>query len=241
MSDKRFKIKEPRKMKYFIPILIFLSILQTGKSQNILSKNIGPFDNISIFGSIDATIEKSENDSIFIDSDFVDMDKVSIKTEDKTLKISTTEKLFDNRKQFKIVIKYRELKKIKINGGAEITGKDEITEKTVELIAGSGATITIKVNSDFVDATVGQGATIRLGGTCRKQRVETSTGGIYSAYELKCDSGYLKANTGGIVKAFANSLLDAVASTGGQISYRGDPKIKKEKTILGGNIEKMAE
>jgi hypothetical protein len=230
-------------MKYVnvITSLIFLSIIQTGKSQNVLSKSVGPFDNISIFGSIDATIEKSDNDSIFIDSDFVDMDRVSIKTEDKTLKISTTEMLFDNRRQVKINIKYRELKKIKINGGAEIKGKNEITEKAIELIAGSGATIILKINSDFVDATVGQGATIRLGGICRKQKIETSTGGIYSAYELKCDSGYLKANTGGVVKAFANSLLDAAASTGGQISYRGDPKIKKEKTILGGNIEKMVE
>lgn len=230
-----------KKMKYIITSFIFLSIIQIGKSQNVLSKSVAPFDNISIFGSIDATIEKSVNDSLKIESNEVEFDKIDVKIEDKILKISTTDKLFDSRKQVKINIKYNVLKGIKINGGAEITGINEIDEKTMELIAGSGATITLKLNSEFVNATIGQGATIRLEGICRKQNIEASTGGIYSAYELKCDSAYLKANTGGIVKAIANSFLDAAASTGGQISYRGEPMTKKEKTILGGNIEKMAE
>ena len=228
-------------MKKIISIISFLSIVFSVKSQSVQSRITEPFNKISIFGSIDATIEKSEKDSLLIESNSVDIDRINVKTEGKTLKIHTTDKLFDDRRQVKIIIKYVELKGIKINGGAEITGKSEVNEKKLELIAGSGATITLKVNSDFVDATIGQGATIRLEGTCRKQNVEASTGGIYSAYELKCDSSYLKANTGGIIKAFANSFLDAAASTGGQISYRGEPKIKKDKTILGGNIEKMTE
>jgi hypothetical protein len=228
-------------MKKIISIVTFLSIIFSGKSQNLQSRNIGPFDKISIFGSIDALIEKSEKDSLTIESNSVDLEKITVKTDGKTLKINTTDKLFDNRKQVTIIIKYREIKEIKINGGAELTSKNEFNEKVLELIAGSGATITLKINSDFVDATIGQGATIRLDGTCRKQNVEVSSGGIYSSFELKCDSSYLKANTGGIIKAFANTLLDAAASTGGQISYRGTPKIKKEKTILGGSIEKMTE
>jgi hypothetical protein len=228
-------------MKRYILISALLNILITGKSQNTDSRSVEPFDKISIFGSIDATIEKSEKDSIYIESNTVELSKISVKTEDKTLKISATDKLFENRKQIRITIKFREIKEIKINGGAEITGKNEIHAKTMELIAGSGATITMKLNSNLVDATIGQGATLRLDGISKIQNVEASSGGIYSAYELICDTSYLKANTGGIVKAYSKILLDAAASTGGQISYRGDPKIKKEKTILGGSIEKMTE
>ena len=86
-----------------------------------------------------------------------------------------------------------------------------------------------------------EGSTISLEGISKSLIVENTTGAIFNGYEFKCDTIIAKTNTGGLAKIYPLTKLDASAATGGQISYRGEPAIKKEKTILGGTIEQTAE
>lgn len=223
----------------FLLALIFPSVCVY--SQNVQTRAINAFDKISAFGSLDIVLEKGNKESLKLESETVDLEYVHVKSDGMTLKINMTDMLFSDRRQVKVKITYRELRNITLRGGAEINDSSIISGDKLEITAGSGASVTLKLQLNAIQATVGQGAVITLEGKCKTQEIEASTGGIYNAYDLKCDSSYVKSNTGGVAKVYSVDLLDAAASTGGQISYRSEPQLKKEKTILGGTIEKVVE
>jgi hypothetical protein len=226
--------------KRFIFSTLFAAGL-TLNAQNIQTRDVDAFDKITVFGNIDVTIEKGIKEDVKIESGSVDIDDIKVKNDGLTLKISSLDKIFNGRRQIKIKITYRELRALTTNGGAELSGQMPVKGDKIELKAGSGSVLNLDVEMNVLKADVCQGATINLQGSCHSQEIEASTGGIFNAYELKCDSSYVKVNTGGLAKLKAIDLIDAAASTGGQISYRGEPKVKKEQTILGGTIEKTIE
>jgi hypothetical protein len=224
--------------------ILFSTLLVAGltvHAQHVQNRDVDAFDKITVFGSMDVTLEKGNKEGVTIESSSVDIDDINIKNDGLTLKINSLDKIFNSRRQIKIKVVYRELRAITINGGAEMSGHMPVKGDRIELKAGSGSVLNLDIEMNVLKVDVCQGATINLEGSCHSQEIEASTGGIFNAYELKCDSSYVKANTGGLAKLKAISLFDAVASTGGQISYRGEPKVKKEQTILGGTIEKTIE
>lgn len=223
----------------FLLALVFLSI--GIYSQNVQTHAINAFDKITAFGSLDIILEKGDKESLKLESESVDSSNVNVKSDGMTLKISLADYLFSDRRQVKVTITYREIRNITLRGGTELNDTSAISGDKIEITAGSGSALTLKLQLNAIQASIGQGAVVTLEGKCKIQEVEVSTGGIYSAYDLKCDSSYVKSNTGGVAKVYSIGLLDAAASTGGQISYRSEPKIKREKSILGGSIEKVVE
>jgi hypothetical protein len=224
--------------------ILFSALIASGvilNAQHFQTRDVDAFDKISVFGSMDVTLEKGNKEGVTIESGSVDIDNIHIKNDGLTLKINSLDKIFNSRRQIKIKVVYRELRAITVNGGAELSGHMPVKGDKIELKAGSGSVLNLDIEMNVLKVDVCQGATINLEGLCHSQEIEASTGGIFNAYELKCDSSYVKANTGGLAKLKTISLLDAAASTGGQISYRGEPKVKKEQTILGGTIEKTIE
>ena len=210
-------------------------------SQKSETRNIEAFDKITAFGSVDIFLVKGNKETIKLESESVDLSEVKVKQDGKTLKISVAEMLFSSSREVKITLTYRELRGITLRAGASLNDTSFISGDKLEIIAGSGAVLNLKLKLNALQISVGQGADVTIEGKCTTQEVETSTGGLYNAYFLKCDSSYVKSNTGGLAKVSAVDLLDAYASTGGDISYRGNPPIKKEKTILGGSVEKVEE
>jgi hypothetical protein len=224
--------------------IIFLAALTVSAacfSQKSETRSIEAFDKITAFGSIDIFLEKGNKEAIRLESESVDLSEVKVKMDGTTLKISVAEMLFSSSREVKITLVYRELRGITLRAGAALNDTSVISGDKLEIVAGSGAALNLKLKMNVLHASVGQGADVSIEGNCTSQEVEATTGGIYNAYYLKCNSSYVKANTGALVKVSAIDLLDASASTGGSVSYRGTPPIKKEKTLLGGSVEKVME
>jgi hypothetical protein len=210
-------------------------------SQKSEIRNIETFDKITAFGSIEIFLEKGNKESIRLESESVDLSEVKVKMDGKTLKLSTAEMLFSSRREVKVTLTYRELRGITLRAGASLYDTSVISGDKLEIIAGSGASLNLKLQVNALQISVGQGANAGLAGKCTTQEVDVTTGGLYDAYYLKCDNTYVNANTGGTAKVSATLTLDASASTGGGISYRGNPVIKNNKSSLGGSVEKVTE
>jgi hypothetical protein len=210
-------------------------------AQYIRANQLEPFTKIAVFGNFDIEIIKGEKDSIRLESEADILGNVKIKNEDKVLKLSATDKLFSKYHNLKVKLIYRELVGIQLSGGSELQSSLPIQANSMEIAARSGATVNLKGDLMNLKINVDEGATITLEGKGRNSSIECGTGGIFNAYDFTCDSMIVKTNMGGIAKVAATKMLDASVSAGGQISYRGEPTIKKEKTFLGGSIEKVVE
>jgi hypothetical protein len=176
-----------------------------------------------------------------MESETVDLTKIRCKVKDNTLKIKLVRELFNKEKQVNILIEYKNIESIIVSNGASLISKDQVIADKLNIIEGNGSKIDFSINAGTIIANIDKGATLNLEGNCGKLDLEASAGAICNGYELKCDSAIVRANAGGLIKINAIKFLDAAASTNGEISYRGLPTILKQKTVLGGTIQKVIE
>ena len=219
-------------------IILFVTSVLAQKSE---TRKIKPFTKISAFGSLDVLITKGDSNSVKLESESVNLSNITVENDKNTLKISVTDKLFNKSRNIKVFITYKALNGLKASGGTYISSKQVVNTDSIEFSAGTGSTIDLKIEANSINADIGEGSTITLEGTSKTQTIEAGTGGLYNSYDLKCANTTAKVNTGGIIKVAAYESLDAAASTGGSISYRGNPKAKKERTSLGGSVEQLVE
>lgn len=228
-------------MKKYFTLICVIFLIQYSQAQKIKTFKPFPFNSIVAFGNVNIELQKSKEDSIVVDAAEVDLSEIKVYVEDKNLKISLTDKIFSGHKQARIVVYYKDIQGIALRGGAQINDYPLVETDKIELLAGSGSVLYLKLKANKLKADIGQGSTITLEGTCGSQTVEATTGGIYNCYDLKSDTGKIKTSTGGIAKVYCLKYFDAAASLGGEISYRGNPERMNQKTTLGGKIEQVVE
>lgn len=165
-------------------------------------------------------------------------DELSVKTKIfKQLTDQNNNKKITGKKQFKITIEYtNELAGIIAGRGVELNADEALTGNHLVLDASSGAIVKLDMNVNNLVVSSVQGAIVTLDGKAAFLQAKVNTGGELFAYQLKSDEADVKANTGGVAEISANNTLDASASTGGTISYKGKPNQQTIKKTLGGEI-----
>lgn len=228
-------------MKKISIITALLGTCSLLPAQNVLNKTVESFNKISAFGGVDITIVDGDNNTVKLESNDINLDEVILKVEDSKLIINTTSKILDKYRHVSARISVKNLNYIKLNARSELTSQLEFTSDTLEIIAGNGSTVNLKVKTQLIVAEAGQGSTISLEGTSSNMDAEAGSGGIINAYDLQCENAVVKTNTGGLAKVNVKQSLNAAVSLGGNISYRGNPTKLKTHSALGGKIEPVVE
>lgn len=219
--------------------LVFLSLfLMTvlASAQTTITKNLGDFSEIKIYNGISIELVKSDKQQIVVTGE--KSDKVKIKLDDNTLKVSLRfpETTADGLVKATLYFN-QEIKIIDGNEGATITGKG-FEQNTLNVKAQEGAFINLVVNTKHLNVKTSSGGVIKLNGTTKNQNVKADLGGIYHGFNLMVsDVCTVKAGSGSKAEVQAGETLNAKVSFGGSIFYKGEPEIVKDKKVIGGVIE----
>ncbi|MGB1240966.1 MAG: head GIN domain-containing protein [Chitinophagales bacterium] len=200
--------------------------------QKILS-----FNAIHASGNIEVLLEQGNSESVDVEANGISEDRVITEVKGGVLKIHIKNTIYNKNKQARVVVNYREIREIKAQAGARVYSKTAISGTRLELNAGSGANIALEVWMDIVEGRAAEGGEIELTGETNNLSAIASTGGLFFAYGLKAQNVYARSNTGGEVEVTANKRIEAKANTGGNISYKGEPKSREVSTNLGGSID----
>lgn len=220
--------------------LTFVTFFQLSSAQPVRQMEVPSFTRVEILGNFEVVLEESPKESISLIGQDDEVGRIKIAVKNGVLRISDAKSL-DQRSGAMVVVKYVRLEKILATAGSLVYKKGEWKLNNLEITCSSGAKVDFWVNADKVTAGVDKGGTLTLKGTAKAVDAEASTGGIYDAYELQCDSAVVRANTGGLAKVYATQYLQANAGAGGEISYRRMPKKLIPKKVLGGKVEQMIE
>lgn len=203
------------------------------------STELLPFNTVKILGLIEVDLIKSDENRIEVTAFGDDEEKLKISQQNKTLKISTIKSLVNEDLEIRVKVYYQELEALYVAAGARVELGDTIRGNEFYVRAGSGSEVHAMINATRLDAQAAEGAHLTLSGYCEELRAGANTGGILDGHRISCDSGRLRAGTGGEVSATIINELDARANTGGIIRYAGTPTTTSERIILGGEISKL--
>ena len=146
---------------------------------------------------------------------------------------------------------------IEVSSAATITAEVETKDTRVEassaatcniygklayatLNASSAATINVdRLTCGKITAETSSAATINIDGTAGVLNATSSSASTINASDLKADDCELEASSGSSIHANAKNTINAEVSSGANITYRGTPQVKHQKTSSGGSLEQV--
>jgi hypothetical protein len=135
-----------------------------------------------------------------------------------------------------VVVYTPEVNFLVASGGSEIRIDETISGKSVELKASGGSNLHAAINTDFLQVRASGGADMRLAGFASELSAQASSGSRISGYDLETTLAGVEASSGADVRITVSDELNARASSGGGIRYRGNPKLVNSKASSGGSV-----
>lgn len=214
-------------------ILLLLSFVIAGlaviaqKTVNepyVVKRAVKSFHSIDVSSGIKVILTQSDKEELAVAAgDPAYLEYIETTVKDGVLKI-TREQDWQFWKQWKnwkvtVYLSYKNLDMIKANSGALVSG----------------------TNLDFDNLTVrmSSGALAELSGKASDLNVETSSGALFKGYDLATNTCEAESSSGGSVQVKVAKELNARASSGGSIRYKGEGNIRDIKVGSGGTVKRM--
>jgi hypothetical protein len=139
-------------------------------------------------------------------------------------------------KEKKVIITIDKLNAVEASSGANVYTQGAFATKYTEVKASSGSNITMEFTAETLKAKCSSGANIILSGASQESELEASSGANLKAEGLKSDKCRLRASSGSNVFATVTNQLEAKASSGGNITYYGNPSATTVENSSGGQV-----
>jgi len=223
-----------------IIVSVFLFSAVNAVSQNTVTRTLDHFTGIEVKNGILVQLVKAEKE-------YADIKVQEIETSDVITGISNGMLVIRYQAtsftKAKVMVKlyYKELVSVSASGQSEVTSTSLMKQDSLYVDLETGAKAYLDLDVKFLKSRVSEGAVISADGYAVSQDAYATTGATLSLFELESDDITVKVTTNGKAKLYVEKNLTADASTGGYISYKGNPAVKNFKTSIGGKIEQYTE
>lgn len=222
-------------------LLLFSAMVQAvqfGDSRQ--TRTLPSFHGISVSSGIDLYLTQANSQEVTVEADEEDMDDLVTKVEGGILKIYMKNRSwldFDwKNNDRKVYVSFKTLDWLQASAGSEVTSQSVLNLEDLEVDSSSGSDVKLELNASKVKAQSSSGSDINLKGKANSLDVDASSGSDINAGELQTKKCYANASSGSDIRVQVTEQLDANASSGGGISYSGNPAHKDINESSGGDV-----
>lgn len=202
---------------------------------NKVTRNVDSFDGVKASAGINVYLFQGDEEKVVVEAD--DNLLECIKTE---VKGSTLHCYIDCNVHFSskmnVYVNYKKLNKLDASSGADIYGETPIKTGTIDIGVSSGADIKVEVDANDIYCDVSSGSDATIKGNGSHFRGRASSGADIKAGDLKVATCEASASSAGNIKITVTESIDANASSGGDITYYGDPQKEIINESSGGDV-----
>lgn len=201
-------------------------------------RSISDFSKISVFGSFEVILTKSNSRELTITADENVMEYIVTKIKNDRLRIKVENGYTLKNTSVKIEVPFKELEKLNLAGSGIIFSTSTISDEEIDIsLAGSG-TIDLQIDTDEVDCNIAGSGTVKLQGTTNELEVKIAGSGSCESYDLVAEKVKVRVAGSGDAKVFVKKELNAKTIGSGDVFYKGNPEIIKTNSLGSGDIIK---
>jgi hypothetical protein len=193
------------------------------------------FTKIKVSTGLDLYISQGSKNKITVEADENLQEIIITEVINGELKIYAEKNIW-RAKARKIHVTIKNLETLIATSGADVYANETLKVTTLKISATSGADIKISVDTDFVETSATSGSDIEISGLANNYFSNATSGASINAYELKSKNVTAKVTSGADINVFAIESIDAKATSGGDIDFKGNPKKVDKKSSSGGSI-----
>lgn len=217
---------------------IFCAYLAT-QAQQSENRDLGSFSGIRAGEAIDVYLKKGNKESAKVEVSGVKLSDVLTEIKGDNLVIHMRDGNYRNR-NVKVYVTYVSLNKISCSSAANVYSEDVIKSSELKLSVSSAGNVEIKIEAGKTYASASSAGELILEGKTDFLEAEASSAGEVDAYNLEANRVDAQASSAGDVKVNAKVEIDANASSGGSVRYRGNPTKTNTNSSSGGSVKKSS-
>lgn len=222
-------------------LMLFLGWMILGASfvaaQESEVRNVGAFRGIKSAEAVDVYLKKGAKESVRVEVSGTALSNVITEVSGSYLRIHMKQGSF-RRTNVKAYVTYVQLEKISASSASNVFSEGIITTPSMDINVSSAASVEVALDAEIVTADVSSAGEIILEGRGKVFEVEASSAGDVDAYKLDSEKVSARVSSAGSIKVTATKELDARASSGGDIRYRGNPMKTNTDSSSGGSVKK---
>ena len=215
-------------------VLLFLPFF--GFAQEVENRAIRPFSGLKVSQGIEVLLKHGDRESVKVEAN-IKLSDVITEVSGDYLKIHLEDGKFRNV-SVKVYVTYVRLEKIIASSAARVYGEDAVKSDELEISASSAAEIELELKVKHLEVKASSAADIELDGVAEKVLFDVSSAGEIDAYDLLGKNVTAEASSAGTIKLNVEQELEAEASSGASIRYRGNPSKSITNSSSGGSVKK---
>lgn len=217
----------------------------TVHDDNAQVRNVGSFHAIEVSNGIHLYLKQGNTNAVAVSASSQELvSRIKTEVENGELKI-----YFDNDGSRRWNLKNKELKAyvtctnidgLEANSGADAETDGNINASNLKITLSSGANFNGEITASKLSINQSSGSQSNIKGKVGDVDIRTNSGSQLSGYNLITDNCKADASSGSDIEITVNKTLDASASSGGGIDYKGSTSITNISNSSGGRIKKQS-
>lgn len=219
-----------KKILLFIA-LVSVSFLKVQSQDVVYDENVEPrtvpeFSAIEVSGSISLYMSQSNDYAVAISAgDQKNNSKIKTEVKNGVLKISVDGGLWNgmgwaNRK-LKAYVSFKSIRALNISGASFVTSSGPITLDELRIGVSGASEVKTEIHVKQLDLDISGASVARLSGSADNASIDASGATKVSSYDLAINSCKAAASGASSIRITANKELNASASGGANIFYKG--------------------
>ncbi len=220
--------------KTFVYLIVFV-ISTSVFAQTGATRKLDKFTSISVSEGIDVNLTKGSSYKAEITAKNIDLEDILTEVSGSTLKIHLDGNNHNNV-NVTIEVTFVSLESVRASSAADVNSSSVIEANDFKVKASSAADVTLELKVNTLEVDASSAADITLSGTAGSQTVSVSSASEYNAFELKSKTADVSASSAADAKVSVSENLEASASSGASIKYKGNPDKLRERSSSGGDV-----
>ena len=222
-------------------LLIAILFVFSAEAQKKETRKVGLFDYVSLGISADLIITQGSSNSLVLEGDADDLEKVETYVKDGKLKIRTESNSWfgNNMDDIKIYVSLVEFKGASVSGSGHLSNSNNLKGDDVSLSVSGSGKIQLFVESNTMDTHISGSGRINLEGKTNMMDLHISGSGGVNAVELEANRIEAHISGSGSAKVNVKDEIDAHISGSGSIRYQGNPSKIREKVSGSGSVKSL--
>lgn len=230
-----------------LSVFAFVSLFAQDKvinDANAEKRTVSSFHAIQISGGIQLTLKQGNEEAVAVSaSETKYRDRIKTEVVNGVLKIyydvNLWKDLKNDNKKLRAYVSFKNLDRVVASSGAGTQVEGSIAASGFDLHLSSGARFKGAIDASSLKLVQSSGSNCYLSGKVESLDIDVSSGAHFSGYEFVSNKCNANASSGAKIETRVEKELNAEASSGGGILYKGQGSITNISTGSGGRVKKI--
>lgn len=225
----------------FLGAFLFSSSVFAQYTKNMAVNN---FSKVSVSSGIDLYLSQGNTESAKIVGDKELVDKLVLEKDGNRLNIKYRQNnnwsgMFKNRQGTKVYLTFKTLDELSASGGSDVYAANTVKIDRMNLATSGGSDVELNIVCKDITISASGGSDLDLKGSATNMDLNISGGSDVDAEHFSVDYAKVHASGGSDAEILVNKALEADASGGSDVRFRGDAAYKKTSSSRSGSVKRV--